>query len=193
MDAETRSVDAIIEQTVLVASHDEELAGVVSGFLARTALRAGFPLEAEPAWLSFTRVQPRLLVCDGRDSGADDALLVVEATARRVPVLLLVPVGGADAWSETVATHHLATLEFPVGAPVFNAAVNALLDDVAQAPSAAPLPLVTEPVSALDAAGDEATQRGYPDWRRRLRRNLSRASDARWDPLTHAIDRPIRE
>jgi hypothetical protein len=30
---------------------------------------------------------------------------------------------------------------------------------------------------------------GFPDWRDRLTRNLSRRSDARWEPLTHVHGR----
>jgi hypothetical protein len=30
-----------------------------------------------------------------------------------------------------------------------------------------------------------APERAYPDWRKRLRGNLSRRSDGHWDPLTY--------
>lgn len=31
---------------------------------------------------------------------------------------------------------------------------------------------------------------GYPDWRARLNRNLSRRSTGEWEPLTHPDERP---
>jgi hypothetical protein len=36
----------------------------------------------------------------------------------------------------------------------------------------------------LDPSGAPTVGRGYPDWRKRLTRNLSRRSDGPWDPLT---------
>lgn len=188
MDGETRSPVSLDEHTALVASSDPQFQGVVGGLLARAALRADHPLLEEPAWLSFTRVQPRLVVCDARDSGAEGAKLVVEAEARHIPVLVLVPAGGTGDWGAVVADHELATLDFPIGAPVFAAAVDALLD------AADPTPGPADGAPRVAArAPDDAAQEGFPDWRRRLRRNLSRRSDGRWDPLTHAIDRPTQD
>ena len=31
---------------------------------------------------------------------------------------------------------------------------------------------------------------GYPDWRKRLLRNLSRPGDGRWEPLTYLDETP---
>jgi len=49
---------------------------------------------------------------------------------------------------------------------------------------ASPLAVSGGPAPFPRPTGDMLVEHGYGDWRRRLTRNLSRRSDARWDPLT---------
>lgn len=60
-------------------------------------------------------------------------------------------------------------------------------------PGTQPSPLGTQAHAAGDSAangvGSDVSsanpERGYPDWRRRLTRNLSRRSESAWEPLTY--------
>ena len=51
---------------------------------------------------------------------------------------------------------------------------------MAGAPDVLDVPAVIAPVEPL-----LPREIGYADWRRRLRHNLSRPGDGRWDPLTY--------
>lgn len=44
--------------------------------------------------------------------------------------------------------------------------------------------IAREPAPFPSTTADEAEETGFADWRQRLRRNLSRRSDGRWEPLT---------
>lgn len=45
-----------------------------------------------------------------------------------------------------------------------------------------------EPAPFPHTTTEEREETGFADWRVRLRHNLARRSDGRWDPLTH-VDR----
>jgi hypothetical protein len=66
-----------------------------------------------------------------------------------------------------------------------------------RSPVATPEEVAREPTPFPSKAADRPIETFFPDWRRRLNRNLSRRSDSRWDPLTwvHAtedLDIPTR-
>ena len=44
---------------------------------------------------------------------------------------------------------------------------------------------VVEAVPGSTSDTPQLLEAAYPDWRRRLTRNLARRSDGRWDPLTY--------
>lgn len=50
--------------------------------------------------------------------------------------------------------------------------------------------IAREPAAFPRTTPETPWESGYPDWRERLARNLSRRSDGRWEPLTrvHAVE-----
>jgi hypothetical protein len=52
-------------------------------------------------------------------------------------------------------------------------------------PLATPEETAAEPAPFPIPTPDAPYESGFPDWRRRLERNLSRRSVSRWEPLTH--------
>jgi hypothetical protein len=54
-----------------------------------------------------------------------------------------------------------------------------------RAPLATPAQLADEPAAFPSTSDATPRETGFPDWRSRLTRNLSRRGDGRWEPLTH--------
>jgi hypothetical protein len=52
-------------------------------------------------------------------------------------------------------------------------------------PTATPQEVSREPAPFPSTTIDLSAETGFPDWRRRLLRNLARRSDSRWEPLTY--------
>lgn len=61
-----------------------------------------------------------------------------------------------------------------------------------RSPTATPQEISAEPDAFPVPTADTPNETFFPDWRRRLARNLSRRSDSRWEPLTwvHADVKP---
>ena len=57
----------------------------------------------------------------------------------------------------------------------------------ARSPIATPEEVAREPTPFPSKEDDRRIERFFPDWRRRLTRNLSRRSDSRWEPLTWVL------
>jgi hypothetical protein len=53
-----------------------------------------------------------------------------------------------------------------------------------RSPLATPQEVANEPAPFPATTPDLPSESLFPDWRRRLMRNLSRRSDSRWEPLT---------
>jgi len=53
-----------------------------------------------------------------------------------------------------------------------------------RSPVATPQEVANEPTAFPATTVELPSESLFPDWRRRLMRNLSRRSDSRWEPLT---------
>lgn len=53
-----------------------------------------------------------------------------------------------------------------------------------RSPVATPKEVANEPTPFPSKTAELPSESLFPDWRRRLLRNLSRRSDSRWEPLT---------
>lgn len=73
---------------VLVASRSALFADIVGGMLSDSGFAPAFWAASEPAWLSITRTQPCIVICDSDAPRTDVQRLLSEASVRRVPVLL---------------------------------------------------------------------------------------------------------
>lgn len=73
---------------VLVASRSALFADIVGGMVSDSGFAPAFWAESEPAWLSITRTQPCIVICDCEGPRSDVQRLLSDASVRRVPVLL---------------------------------------------------------------------------------------------------------
>jgi len=150
--------------TVLVISPSSAFVEIVGDMLIDSGFELATAMSAEPAWLSVTRTQPVLVICDGSSQEETVGRLLPETIVRRVPLMML---GMSDrqksARAGSVSTAGIAWLQFPLSRDAFQSAIDELVT---------PLPPVGRYV-ALSGAGvtleaafvvralDEAT-RGLP-------------------------------
>lgn len=126
--------------TILIASADASFAELVGAMVARCGFTPVYPAIAEEPRLALRRTQPRVVICD---CAAPNGLrrLIVEASARRLPLVLSDPrVDQHGAARARSLLHHVAWLTFPISREAFGRMLDALLasDDTAHAhPNAA--------------------------------------------------------
>ena len=73
---------------VLVASTNAAFATTIGQMVSDCGFTAAFPTEFEGPWLSLTRTQPRVVICDYDAQVGLVHRLIVESSARRVPMLI---------------------------------------------------------------------------------------------------------
>jgi hypothetical protein len=74
--------------TVLVASTDTAFVATVGQLVLDCGFAPAFPAEFEGPWLSLTRTQPRVVICDYDAQVGLVHRLIVESSARRVPLVV---------------------------------------------------------------------------------------------------------
>jgi hypothetical protein len=83
-------VDTRIESlgVILVASTNMNFAEAVGHMVAEIGYTAAFPAGLEAPWLSVTRTQPRVVICDYDAPVRRIRRLIAEVSTRRVPLLI---------------------------------------------------------------------------------------------------------
>jgi hypothetical protein len=83
-------VDARIESLgmVLVASTNDVFAEAVGRMVTESGYTPAFPVGLEAPWLSVTRTQPRVVICDYDAPVKRLRRLIAEVSTRRVPLLV---------------------------------------------------------------------------------------------------------
>jgi hypothetical protein len=101
---------------VLVASASSVFAETVGALVAECKFTPAFPTGMEAPWLSVTRTQPRVVICDCDDRVRRLRRMIVEVSARGVPLVMAYTAGGGG--SPLALTHvRRATWQlFPVSA-----------------------------------------------------------------------------
>jgi hypothetical protein len=74
--------------TALVASADAQFTNALSTMVSASGFRAESPREREAPWITVTRTQPTIVICDCAHPVARLERLLLETSARRVPLLL---------------------------------------------------------------------------------------------------------
>lgn len=110
--------------TVLVVSRSDLFSDIISEMVVDSGFASASPVASEPAWLTLTRTEPCIVICDC-DAPADNTQsLIAEASARNIPLML----------SDRRFEHHIQrTLTLArrlvwLTLPVTQAAFGALLD-----------------------------------------------------------------
>jgi hypothetical protein len=90
--------------TVLVASTNAIFATAIGQMVSESGFTPAFPAEFEGPWLSLTRTQPRVVICDADAPVARLDRLIAEASSRRVPLVM----------AQTTDPHAIASRIAPV-------------------------------------------------------------------------------
>jgi hypothetical protein len=127
MDEKNDSL-VVRQATILVASGDASFAELVGEMVTCSGFTAAYPERREAAWLALQRTRPRVVVCDCAAPADGIRRLIVEASARRLPLVLSDPrvcqTGDARARS---LLHHVAWLTLPISRESFGEMLDALL------------------------------------------------------------------
>jgi hypothetical protein len=75
--------------TILIASTDSTFLGIVGRMVVDSGFTPAYPADREAPWLSVTRTQPCIAICDWDAPVEQIQQLVSEACARHVPVASL--------------------------------------------------------------------------------------------------------
>jgi hypothetical protein len=134
--------------TILVASSHTLFTDLVGEMVARCGFTPAYPASNEPTWLSLTRTQPCIVICDCSAPADGIQRLITEASTRRIPLVL------SDARMKQRADEgslvlpvQVAWLTFPIARDAFAAMLEAVLlplDIVPLGPAA----VVPTPVAA---------------------------------------------
>ncbi len=100
--------------TVLVASTNTIFATTVGHMVVECGFTPAFPARFEGPWLSLTRTQPRVVICDYDAQVALVQRLIVETSARRVPLVIVHRADTGAAGPAFAPVERVTWLGFPV-------------------------------------------------------------------------------
>jgi len=111
---------------VLIASGSSVFVDIVGGMVGECGFEVTTPAPAEPPWLSVTRTQPALVICDCTGPAPSVKRLVVEAVARELPLLIVATADerAAQSWPLPAC---VAWLELPIARERFHTAIADLM------------------------------------------------------------------
>jgi hypothetical protein len=126
--------------TILVASSHTLFTDLVGEMVVRCGFAAAYPAGREPSWLSLTRTQPCVVICDCSAPADGIQRLITEASARQIPLVL------SDARMKQraeegslVLPQQVAWLTFPVSRDAFAALIDTVLRPVDVGPANRPV------------------------------------------------------
>ena len=119
-------IEQVNRGTVLVASTSSAFVDVVGEMIADCGFTLAAPVESEAPWLSLTRTQPVLVICDCNGPTTSVKRLIAEVVARRLPLLMTAALD-EDHAGATILPDRVAWLAFPIALEAFRAAIDALL------------------------------------------------------------------
>jgi hypothetical protein len=125
-------------RAVLVASRSELFVDMVSEMLLETGFIPVIWDVAEAPWLTIVRVQPCVIICDCDASATDAQRLVIDATARRIPLLLSGTTPNTLGDSALTMRQRVEWLSFPITTDSFRTVVEALVAPLATVSSEGP-------------------------------------------------------
>ncbi|HTJ24047.1 MAG TPA: hypothetical protein VL383_16730 [Gemmatimonadaceae bacterium] len=113
--------------TVLIVSRSGLFSDIVSEMVVDSGFASASPVASEPAWLTLTRTQPCIVICDC-DAPADSMQrLIAEASARCIPLMLSERRSEHHIERTLTLAHRVAWLTFPVSYAAFCSMLDALL------------------------------------------------------------------
>jgi hypothetical protein len=117
---------------VLVASTNTDFATAIGQMVIEAGFTPGFPEGYEGPWLSITRTQPRVVICDCDAPVERIPRLIAETLSRRVPLVMVHAAerGGGATPAELASVERVTWLRLPVATTEFRRMLRALVPPV---------------------------------------------------------------
>ena len=134
--------DAVVDMrvsglgTVLITSTNTVFAETVGAMVAASGFTPAFPKASEVPWLSVTRTQPSVVICDYDAPVSGINRLIAEASARRVPLLVAYTAERQPDKAAFALAEQATWLEFPVSPAEFLSALRVLVPPAVSRPYA---------------------------------------------------------
>jgi hypothetical protein len=124
-----RDDDAIRRRhsVVLIGSGSSVFIDIVGDMIGECGFEVTTPAPAEPPWLSVTRTQPVLVICDCMGPELNVKRLIVETVARRLPLLIVAAVHEQVVACTWPLPDCVAWLEFPIARDRFRTTIDELM------------------------------------------------------------------
>lgn len=122
--------------TVLITSTNTVFAEAVGALVAASGFTPAFPTGSEVPWLSVTRTQPSVVICDYDAQVKGIKRLIAESSARRVPLLVAYTVEPHADAPAFVLVERVTWLKFPVSPAEFLRALRVLVPPALGRPDA---------------------------------------------------------
>ena len=130
--------------TILVASSNALFTDIVGDMVVSCGFTPAYPVGQTESWLSLTRTQPCIVICDCAAPAEGIHHLISDASARRIPLVLSdTRMQQRPDESALPMPQHVAWLSFPVSLEAFSAMLETLL----------PTPIETMHDIAMSVAG----------------------------------------
>jgi hypothetical protein len=118
---------------VLVASTNTVFATTVGQMVFECGFTPAFPAEFEGPWLSLTRTQPRVVICDFDAQVGLVHRLIVESSVRRVPLVIFHASERSAALTAFAPVERVRWLKFPMSPAAFGQVLRDLVPPVRHA------------------------------------------------------------
>ena len=99
---------------VLVESTNAGFATIIGQMVIEAGFTPAFPARFEGPWLSVTRTQPRVVICDVDAPVERMPRLIAEALSRRVPLVMVHTVERSATSAEVASAERVTWLRLPV-------------------------------------------------------------------------------
>ncbi len=125
----SRADDAIrrARNVVLIGSGSSVFIDIVADMIGECGFEVTTPAPTEPPWLSVTRTQPVLVICDGMGPELNTKRLIVEAVARGLPLLIVAALHEEVTARVGPLSDRVAWLEFPIARDRFRTTIDGLM------------------------------------------------------------------
>jgi hypothetical protein len=100
--------------TILITSTNAAFADAVGAMVVASGFTPAFPKGPEVPWLSVTRTQPSVVICDDEAPVREIERLIAEVSSRRVPLLVAYTAEPRAATSAYALVEQVTWLRFPV-------------------------------------------------------------------------------
>jgi len=115
---------------VLVASTNTDFAAAIGRMVIEAGFTPGFPARFEGPWLSVTRTQPRVVICDVDAPVERIHRLIDEALSRHVPLVMVHTAERRATLAEVASAERVTWLRLPVSPTDFRRMLRALVPPI---------------------------------------------------------------